>query len=884
MVKNGRLLQDRSVAINHLGMATAAANRKHEVAPEAWVPPDRAAFPAWLASTFRYEGERDAAGFFKQQRFVRDYMQHDAPYRGLVLYHGLGSGKTAGAIAASEALRGRGRRVFVMLPASLEPNYVKEVKKFGGAAYAEQRAWRFVAGKAASGPDADAAAAEVPDDARLRRRLGGVWVDDPAAGVPFDRLSPDQRDQVQDQVSSAVRRTHRFIKYNGLNGRTVAELADAPGIFDDAVIVVDEVHNFVSAVASGGLAARLYQKIMDARRCKVVLLSGTPLVNAPVELAYLVNLAHGYADVHEIALRPNAPAIGEAALKALDASPQVVEHHMDAVGGRQVLTARLAPEGFVRASPPDGFALVREAAGGTDGTAALRAAAGGDAAVQQHRVKRLLLLPVDPDAFGEAFVDAETNRLKNVDVLLRRTLGTVSYFRGHDASLYPRAAPPRIVRVPLSERQFAEYAMQRYTERRKEQLAARQAAKNKGGASGGDAVQQVYRAFSRAVCNFVFPADIPRPYRSAIRAAAAAMSAESPDEADSPAAGVGKDDATRRYLAALDAAVVELRAAPGRLALAADAGAPEGRLDELSPKYAEVVRRLVRNERGGTAIVYSQFRRAEGIGLLAASLDANGFSELRVRRAAPNRPGAAAGELEIAVSEGDAPGRPRYVVFSNDDPEASSVLLALFNGQFDRVPARVRRGLAALLPQAAAAAAAAPRRSTKSQSTAPALTNLRGELVRALLITKSGSEGIDTKNVREVHVLEPFWHAIRVQQVIGRAVRANSHEALPPAERTVDSYIYLATLTADQKRRDRTIEKLDGGLTSDEYVHDVATRKWRLVTEAMDVMRRAAVDCPLHTERHGKSIECYQPPAGLAAGDVLYTTDLAADLRAAKAR
>ena len=37
------------------------------------------------------------------------------------------------------------------------------------------------------------------------------------------------------------------------------------------------------------------------------------------------------------------------------------------------------------------------------------------------------------------------------------------------------------------------------------------------------------------------------------------------------------------------------------------------------------------------------------------------------------------------------------------------------------------------------------------------------------MITQSGSEGISLKNVRQVHLLEPYWNMIRMDQVIGRA-------------------------------------------------------------------------------------------------------------------
>ena len=38
------------------------------------------------------------------------------------------------------------------------------------------------------------------------------------------------------------------------------------------------------------------------------------------------------------------------------------------------------------------------------------------------------------------------------------------------------------------------------------------------------------------------------------------------------------------------------------------------------------------------------------------------------------------------------------------------------------------------------------------------------------MTTKQGAEGLNTKNVRQLHVVEPYWNPVRLDQVIGRAV------------------------------------------------------------------------------------------------------------------
>jgi hypothetical protein len=166
---------------------------------------------------------------------------------------------------------------------------------------------------------------------------------------------------------------------------------------------------------------------------------------------------------------------------------------------------------------------------------------------------------------------------------------------------------------------------------------------------------------------------------------------------------------------------------------------------------------------------------------------------------------------------------PKYIMYSNEDRDIADAKLAIFNNDVaTKATESVQQSLARLL-----------KKDVKS------LTNLRGEIASTLMITRSGAEGISTKNVRQVHVIESFWHANRVEQVIGRARRAHSHDALPKGERNVEVFIYIARFTKEQAK----LHERDDRKTSDEHVHDVSQRKRRLLKTIYDVMKRAAIDC-----------------------------------------
>ena len=64
------------------------------------------------------------------QKIVRDYMNLYTPYRGLLLYHGLGSGKTCTSIAIAEGFKSK-KEVLIMTPASLHANYSDQLKQCG---------------------------------------------------------------------------------------------------------------------------------------------------------------------------------------------------------------------------------------------------------------------------------------------------------------------------------------------------------------------------------------------------------------------------------------------------------------------------------------------------------------------------------------------------------------------------------------------------------------------------------------------------------------------------------------------------------------------------------------------------------------------------------
>ena len=75
--------------------------------------------------------------------------------------------------------------------------------------------------------------------------------------------------------------------------------------------------------------------------------------------------------------------------------------------------------------------------------------------------------------------------------------------------------------------------------------------------------------------------------------------------------------------------------------------------------------------------------------------------------------------------------------------------------------------------------------------------NRYGAHIKVVLISKAAAEGLDFKNIRQIHVMEPWYNLNRIEQIIGRGVRNLSHCALPFEERNVEIYMHTTSLASN---------------------------------------------------------------------------------------
>ena len=117
--------------------------------------------------------------------------------------------------------------------------------------------------------------------------------------------------------------------------------------------------------------------------------------------------------------------------------------------------------------------------------------------------------------------------------------------------------------------------------------------------------------------------------------------------------------------------------------------------------------------------------------------------------------------------------------------------------------------------------------------------NQDGEIVKVIIGSETSAEGLDFSFIREVHILDPWHHLNKLEQIIGRAIRNCSHINLPIEQRNVLVYLYAATLSNNPQLQNETI---------DLKMFRTAENKAKQMAAVEYLLKRNAVDCNLNLE------------------------------------
>jgi len=509
------------------------------------------------------------------QKIVRDYLNLYTPYRGLLLYHGLGSGKTCTSIGIAEGMKTM-RNVIIMTPASLRTNYIEQLKQCGDYLYRRNQYWEWISTN--SGSDTEGSLAQILSlPLEYIRKNNGAWLVNASKPSNFETLSNNQKKSLNEQIEMMIERKYQFINYNGLT-RNIAEALTnnfTKNIFDDKVVVIDEAHNFISRVVNkinqmyvskenkrgadisepipqhylfpqGSekegkgkkrasddsepkprfkyVSVALYDYLLNAKNVKIILLTGTPIINYPNEIAILFNILRGYIKTFSVSLEvKTSNAINQETLQQIFANERLLDT-VDYTTRKNTKEKQL-----VITRNPFGFTNVPRSSGLYNGvsTDILRGVVvpGQETdeefirhihrILQSHDVSfrlndvRVTYHKAVPDKlyeFSEMFMQSSAE-VKNMDKFKRRIIGLTSYFRSAQEELMPRYnADYSPIPVEMSDYQFGMYETIRDNEREQEKSSQKKMAKSRTNVSDVFvSPTSTFKIFSRMCCNFAMP-------------------------------------------------------------------------------------------------------------------------------------------------------------------------------------------------------------------------------------------------------------------------------------------------------------------------------------------------------------------------------------------
>ena len=237
-----------------------------------------------------------------------------------------------------------------------------------------------------------------------------------------------------------------------------------------------------------------------------------------------------------------------------------------------------------------------------------------------------------------------------------------------------------------------------------------------------------------------------------------------------------------------------------------------GRIHEFSSKISTILRSIVdvenKKSRSGVIFIYSRYLYS-GILPMAIALEHMGFEKYGSGKPVLNYP-----EYNKSVKIGTKMEPLGY----NSLPKSKSKTKEAF-----------KRGKYMIL----SGEPDFSKNNAKELKVAISDNNKNGEEIKIILGTEVAAEGIDLKYVREVHIIDPWRHLNKIEQIIGRGIRYCSHSGLDIKKRNVT--VFLHTGVGD----DPNIE------STDTYIYRQAEIKTRQIGLVEKMLKINAIDCYL---------------------------------------
>ncbi len=761
--------------------------------------------------------EGDVFELAPHQLFARNFLSAMTPYKSLLLYHGLGTGKTCSAISVAEEMRdymkeaGISKRIYVVASPAIKINF--RLQLFN------------------------------PSKLVLNRSTG-VWSMNTCVGnrllkeIRTPAVSKDisieqeeiMKDGIISKIESLIQKTYSFIGYEKLKliieetlfGRVKSTTASLANIteqqirrirsrFDDTLIVVDEVHNLRTTGENESDTAKMTGKLLTlvarhTQNMRMLLLTATPMYNSPKEILWLINL-----------------------MRINDNRPEIAYNQVFVGSGTDETIKTVTDEDASRSAYSSGKEVLKSAAYGY-----ISYVKGENPFTFPYRI-----YPKDHSPKHSFFSSPD----KAVPFPSVNFNGASEV--GAEFSAQTRFLDVYVTPVGEEQRKVYDLCIKKL----------RESGRDRGKAGAEDADDENAQ-------------DTDLPHSDSVP-----QGASNPDYDEGSGSGSESESKSSKSSKSSDSG---LTGEKGLAAAAAAAAAPSQ--DEVAIKFGFKAKSALQaltmsfpgpdlNNPDATAspdfdpktmVGRTGFKR-----IMSETVEQKGpimtvrysYRPDAERVFAPDNIGKWSNKIASVCEHADACNGIVLVYTEYIEGGAVPVALALEERGYSRFESAGIVNKLLLNPTADAASSSSKRKCytliTGNKMLSPSIrsavvaatskANATGDVIKVIIITKAGSEGIDLKNIRQVHVIDPWYNLSLIEQVIGRAVRNCSHVDLPFERRNVCIFIHGSRLGAGPSA-DAEAEAIDVSL-----LHH-AENKAKRIGNVNAILKKNAVDCNLNKE------------------------------------
>lgn len=274
-----------------------------------------------------------------------------------------------------------------------------------------------------------------------------------------------------------------------------------------------------------------------------------------------------------------------------------------------------------------------------------------------------------------------------------------------------------------------------------------------------------------------------------------------------------------------------------------------------SPKFNKIIDNIKKHP-NQLGLVYSEFVAGEGIGIFSKILEKKeGYKLWSSSKYVKNQIGEDVDEFDL---------ESEFITQQDSDStlQEDSDYVSKGGSKSSKVYAMITGDISVL-----------DRKEILKIYTSP--DNKYGKIIQLLIVSKTGAEGLDLKNVRHIHITEPFWNYARIEQIIARGSRFKSHILLKPEEQNIQPYIYLSKHPSNYTGKDYA-----GELSTDEELWISSLNNKKLIDEFSTAIIETSIDCSIHYDSFKEDIKKkYSCKVCAPNNNLLYNTDIYKDIK-----